>query len=589
MKRSVMCIVALVLTLCILIPANIITADAKQKFYQTATTTAIKNNIEKDAGFNKYATAQGSCTDGKYAYFAINNGYTKILKYDVNTWELKKKSSNLSLGHANDMAYNPKDDVIVVANNAPDYNIITFIDPDTLEILGTKKLKYKIYSIAYNEKYDQYVVGISGTYDFAILDSSFKRIKRYEGYESGYLRQGADCDNDYLYFVQSGGGGNIIVIYNWSGELVDTVAVDKALEIENIFHVGNVMYITLHYYGNYVYRIGISDKTAIKFKVNFDSNGGSGEMDSITVTYGKEKSLPACTFEKEGYIFGGWIMKRDSYNKYYGKKTAYSDSSWLKKKSVYEYSLYEDKAKVSKTTNVGDVTATAFWISETYRVYYDSNGGEGYIPFRTVGYDESFTLDKSNMTKSGFIFAGWTAVREYDQKVYGYAKGKKKAAWLYPEDVYKEYVFEDCEEVSELTYDLGVTFRAVWLSAFNFTENKSVLVSYIGIDENVVFPEENNKVTTIAENAFADNSTMKTVTIPKTITTVGDNAFHNCTQLCDIYFDGSMPLLVSNTAFDSPNNKKCYLRTEQYDVFLGWYFSGYSYRYLYSVYSDLFQ
>lgn len=588
MKRTIMCLVALMLVICILIPANIITADAKDKFFGSATTLAIKNNIEKDADFGKYATAQGSCTDGRYAYFAVNNGNTTLLKYNVNTWELVKKRKGVDLGHANDMTYNAKEDVIIVANNAPDYNIISFVDPDTLKVIKTKKIKFKIYSIAYNEKRDQYVVGISGTYDFAILDSNFKKIKKYEGYESGYLRQGADCDDDYLYFVQSGGGGNLIVIYNWSGELVDTVAVNHSYEIENIFHVENTIYITLHYAGNFVYRIGINDDTNIKYKVHFESNGGSGVMDSITVTYGKKKTLPKCTFEKENYIFSGWIARRNSSNKYYGKKSPYSKSEWLDDDDIYEYTLYDNEKQVSKTTPVGDVTLTAFWTSKDYRVYYDSNGGEGYMPLQTVKYYELFNLDKSTMTKNGYIFAGWTASREYDGKVYGYKKGKDKPKWLYPDDVYKEYVFADCQEVSKLTYDLGVTFTAKWCLAFNFSKDSSVLESYIGTDENVVFPKDHEDVTKIGNGAFADNKYMRSITIPESITTIGENAFCGCSNLREIHFEKSLPDNVDKTAFDNTCTKKCYLVTDSDSIFLGYYTNRLSYDNMMKMYSLLF-
>ena len=47
MKRSIMCIVAFLISLSMLIPANIITAEAAGGFYDVATMVAIKNNIEK--------------------------------------------------------------------------------------------------------------------------------------------------------------------------------------------------------------------------------------------------------------------------------------------------------------------------------------------------------------------------------------------------------------------------------------------------------------------------------------------------------------------------------------------------------------
>ncbi len=588
MKRSIMCVVALMLSLCMLIPAEIITADAKEKFYSSATTVSIKEHIEEDAGLGTYATAQGSCTDGKFAYFAINDGTTTLLKYDTTTWKLVKKSKKVNLDHANDMTYNSKKDVIVVAHNAPNYNIISYIDPDTLKVIKTRKIKYKIYSISYNEKYDRYVVGLSGTYNFAILNSSFKLIKKHKGYKSGYVRQGADSDNDYIYFVQSGGGGNLIVIYNWSGKLIDTISVDKSLEIENIFHVKNCIYITLHYYGNYIYRIGISNKTAIKYKISFEPNGAQGYMKDITVTYSKEKALPKCTYEKEDYFFGGWIIKRNNYNDYYGKKTAYSDSAWLKKNQIYEYSLFSDCQKVKNLVKYGNVTATAFWISNKYRVYYDSNGGEGHIPLMDVNYNDVFSLSENTMTKNGYIFTGWTARRDYDSKVYGYAKGKKVPKWLDEKDAHSLYVFEDGQKVSKLTYDLGVTFSAKWQLAFNFSKDGEVLNEYIGTDEDVIFPKENESVREIAKRAFADNETMVTVTIPETIDTLGDDVFSGCVNLNKIYFDHAIPEKITDTSLESPLLKKCYLKTDTDDIFIGYYTGRYLYNLFLNKYSVLF-
>ncbi|MBQ8056839.1 MAG: InlB B-repeat-containing protein [Ruminococcus sp.] len=588
MKKNIMCLVALLLSLAMLIPANIITADAAPNFYDIATVVPIKNHIEKDGGLGNYATVQGACTDSKYAYFAVNTGYTTLLKYNVDTWELVKKSSGNVLGHANDMTFNPYLNKLVVAHNSPDYDVISFVDPDSLNVVETRKIKHKIHSISYNANYNQYVVGLSGTYDFAILDNSFKEVEKFKGYDSGFLRQGGDCDDEYLYFVQSGGGGNLIVIYDWHGNLIDTVSVNKSLEIENIFHVGNTVYTTLHYYGNFVNRLGISDKTAVKFDIKFDSNGGNGSMDSITVTYGKEKELPACTFEKENYHFGGWIMERDSYKTTLGKKSPYGKDQWLKTENVYEYSLFKDKGKVSKTTNVGNVTAKAFWIADEYQVNYDANGGEGTMPSRTVRYDEVFKIDEHNMTRHGHIFTGWTAQRDCDGKVYGYLKDKDTPAWLKPKHVAKPYVFSDSQEVSELTYDGNVTFSAHWQLAFSFSKDGTELNKYIGIDEEVDFPKDYNKVSKICDEAFKDCQTIKSVTIPATINTVGKNVFADCTALREIHFDKNLPQNVDRTAFNSPYAKKCYLKKDKDDIFIGLYTGCCSYEYLYYICNNFF-
>ncbi len=589
MKRSITCIIALIISLSMLIPANIITADAAANFYNSATIAPIRNHIEKDAGLGNHVTVQGACTDSKYAYFAVNAGYTTILKYNVNTWELVKKSSGNPLGHANDMTYNSHLDKIVVAHNSPDYDVISFVDPDTLRIVETRKIKHKIYSISYNAKYNTYVVGLSGTYNFAFLDNSFEEIEKIEGYKSGFLRQGGDCDDNYIYFVQSGGGGNLIVVYDWYGNLVDTISVNKSLEIENIFHVGNTVYCTLHYYGNFVVRLGISDKTAIKYTIKFEPNGGSGKMDNLTVTYGKDKLLPACTFKRENYTFGGWIMERDSYKTTLGKKSPYSKDEWLKDDKLYEYSLFKDKNKVSKTTNVGNVTARAFWIADNYQVNYDPNGGEGEIPSRTVYYDEMFNIAESNLVKQGYVFTGWTVHRDVDGKVYGYGKDKDTPAWLLPKHVAKPYVFKESQQTSKLTYDGSVTFLAHWQLAFNFSKDGTELNSYIGVDTKVDFPKEYNKVNKICDEAFANNTTIISVNIPNTIDIVGKNAFNNCTALREIHFDMHMPKNVDCTAFNSPYAKRFYYSNgHQNDIFIGLYTGSFSYDYLYYVCNNFF-
>ena len=238
--------------------------SAAESFYDTAVELPIKDNIEEDASLSEYATAQGSCSDGKYAYVAIQNGSTTIVKYDLNTFQCVEKSDSISgLGHANDLTYNTKEKFIAVANNAPDYDVITLISPDDFSEIKSVKIKLDIYSIAYSEKLDSYFVGVSGGYDFARLDKDFNVVKEYKGVDTGYTRQGCDCDGEYIYFAQSGGGGNVIVIYTPDGAYVDTISIDNSDEIENIFHSGSSFYATFHYYGNFIYRLGLSDQKRI--------------------------------------------------------------------------------------------------------------------------------------------------------------------------------------------------------------------------------------------------------------------------------------------------------------------------------------
>lgn len=567
MKRKIICVVAIITIICTLLSSNIMVADASSAFYSTATTLQIKSKIEKDAKLN--GTSQGACASSKHAYIAINAGYTTILKYDISTWKLVKKSSGLMLDHANDMTYNSRTNTIVVCNNSPNFETITFVNPDTLSIVGTKELKHKIYAISYNATYDRYVVGLSGSYDFAILDKDFKLIKKYKGYKSGYLRQGSDCDDNYLYFIQSSGGSNIIVVYNWDGAFVDTIRINNSKEAENIFHNGNNFYTTLHYYGNYVHRIGLSDKTAISFKVKYNANGGKGEMNSTTVTYGKSKKLQKCKFTKEGYTFKGWIIKRDATNQYYGKKSPFSKSEWLKKEDIYEYTLYKNEHKVSKTTKYGDVTATAFWVADRYTVNFDSNGADGYMQSLSVPSSTSVILPQCTFTKNGYVFTGYTAKRSVDNRVFGYKKDHTTPVWLKEQDVDTPYVFKNMETISDMTYDKDVTLSACWGLAYTFSDDKTELITYAGVDKDASIPDDYSNIKKIADRAYFGNNYIESVTIPKTVDTVGEKAFDRCENLSRIYFDNHMPTDVKKNSFDTSKYASCFLKTEHGDMFLG--------------------
>ena len=51
----------------------------------------------------------------------------------------------------------------------------------------------------------------------------------------------------------------------------------------------------------------------IKYTVKFDGNGAtSGSQESQTAVYGTAGELPGCGYEKEGYVFAGWALKKDA-------------------------------------------------------------------------------------------------------------------------------------------------------------------------------------------------------------------------------------------------------------------------------------
>lgn len=594
MKRKLYAVMSMMLCLLLLI-AVIPFSTSAASFYDTAELLEIKSHIEKDAGMSTYATVQGACTDGKYAYFAVQEGSTVILKYDLSTWKLKKKATVSGLGHANDMAYNTREDFIIVANNESGSDALTLLDPDSLEVIKTveprrnktakekekekdDKKDYKplkVYSITYQEEMNRYVVGLSGTYHFAVLDAQFKQIKAYKGVDTGYTRQGCDCDEDYIYFPQSG-GDNIVVIYDYAGKHVDTLTLHHSHEVENLFHVDDNFYLTLHYYGNSVQRVGLSDDTQIRFSVRYNAGGGSGKMEATSVHYGEATKLRKNSFKRPGYTFAGWKISRSFDGKAVGKRLGSSKSEWLNPKDIYDDTLYPDQRKVSELTRIGDVTATAFWIRDWYEIDFDPGTGEGWMEQITTDYDDVITVPQNQFTRYGYIFSGFTAQRGCDGRVYGYYEGSDQPRWLEPEDAVRLYSFEEGEEITKLTYDGAVTFTAQFNLAFTYDEEQQALLSYVGIDEEVEIPNPSGELREIAQGAFSDNTIMKQLVVPATVEQMDPGALVNCTALERILFTEHFPGQFDSACIVDSGALPIYLVIDGQPLWIGFYSGPYS-------------
>ncbi len=191
---------------------------------------------------------QGGCTDGKYAYFCSHNGYAdtcSISKYRVDTWEEVAREYVVDVDHGNDITYNKDKRCLVVCHNSPNRTLVSFVDKDTLKIIETVEIPLEIYSITYNAKTNKYAVGISYSFDFAILDKDFNVIKTISSVKpKSTTKQGMDSDDKYLYFLLS--FPNAVSVYDWDGnhygvfELNDEA---KNYESENIFLLKDELYI----------------------------------------------------------------------------------------------------------------------------------------------------------------------------------------------------------------------------------------------------------------------------------------------------------------------------------------------------------
>jgi len=85
---------------------------------------------------------------------------------------------------------------------------------------------------------------------------------------------------------------------------------------------------------------------------------------------------------------------------------------------------------------------------------------------------------------------------------------------------------------------------------FKYTENEGYSVTgYTGNDENIVIPylHKGEKVINIASTAFSNNSSIKSVYIPNSVTSIDAGAFEGCSSLINI----EIPKNVTSIGFDA--------------------------------------
>ncbi len=226
-------------------------------------TTALYANVDRVRlvpTSSGYTVTQGGCTDGRYVYLVVENQktlpdgtkisnyktenhYSKIVKLDPETWEIVKTSEALPIDHGNDLTYNVKTGELLLSHCQPNAKYISFVDPETLAVKQKKLLPANIgfFALAYCPEYDRYAFGTNGQ-DIAILDSSLELVKQHSITSTGYVTQGFDCDERYIYCLQY--KQNVIMIYDWDGTLVARVdIVGLAFEPEFIFRYGGEFYI----------------------------------------------------------------------------------------------------------------------------------------------------------------------------------------------------------------------------------------------------------------------------------------------------------------------------------------------------------
>lgn len=125
------------------------------------------------------------------------------------------------------------------------------------------------------------------------------------------------------------------------------------------------------------------------YSVSFEGGGGTGSMATQSFLHDIAQELAPNGFARTGYTFAGW---KDG-------ETTYVDGQSI--------------------TATGNISLTAQWDVNSYRVVFNGNGANGGTTManQSFSYDESKNLTNNTFTRTGYAFTGWAATSG-DAKIY---------------------------------------------------------------------------------------------------------------------------------------------------------------------------
>ena len=143
--------------------------------------------------------------------------------------------------------------------------------------------------------------------------------------------------------------------------------------------------------------------------VVFNSNGGSGTMESLKVATQASSMLPECIFTKAGYSFAGWSTANDNTVEYQNKT---------------EYEMGVEESYI----------LYAVWVANKNDIIFDANGGSGNMSNQQINTGVTENLIKNTFSKDGYYFVGWSTTPngnvEYADQA-NYSMGTESTYTLY--------------------------------------------------------------------------------------------------------------------------------------------------------------
>ena len=167
-------------------------------------------------GDYRYQHVQGGCEANGYLYTCMvsagmNPTKCCIFKHDIASGKLVGHSDELELGHANDAAYNPDNNTIIVSL-CDGTTRMAILDADTLELRDVVTLEgHVLCNIHYDPVSKIYAAAAVQCEKIYVYDSEFRLIRSFDAFMTPgevveYSMQGAITDGIYMYVLEWHGG-----------------------------------------------------------------------------------------------------------------------------------------------------------------------------------------------------------------------------------------------------------------------------------------------------------------------------------------------------------------------------------------------
>ncbi len=130
---------------------------------------------------------------------------------------------------------------------------------------------------------------------------------------------------------------------------------------------------------------------AYGYALNFDANGGSGELFDMSWSLRTETSWKfdwTAVPTRTGYAFKGWALTPDGTVNVAGSS----------------YNTYTVTGIPNQTVTV---TLYAIWETNDYTITYDLGGGKDGPGSQTYTYEQNVVISATEPTRDGYVFAGW--------------------------------------------------------------------------------------------------------------------------------------------------------------------------------------